>query len=115
MSRVWAMGLCAVLVILWSTAGWADGRNDSREEAWARARRSIKAAATETGHAARDVVRATRKEAARAAHEVDDSTREARGDAAKTGESVWNQAKEGIAEALEDLSAALRDLTRDSD
>ena len=109
------MALWSVPVILWSTAGWAEGRDDSREEAWARARSSIRAAATETGHAARDLVKATGKEAARAAHEVDDSTREARGDAARTPESVWSQAKEGIAEALEGLSAALRNLTRDSD
>ena len=107
------MALWSVLVILWSTAGWAEGRDDSREEAWARARSSIRAAATETGHAARDLVKATGKEAARAAHEVDDSTREARGDAARTPESVWSQAKAGIAAAFADLSAALS--SRDSD
>jgi hypothetical protein len=114
--------LCCAGLVLCSAAVSAKD-DESLADAWGRAGQGIRAATRETGHALRDVAKATGKTAERGAREAGHATRDAMDDfaaknsaadnSAAKNEGTWERVSRGLAEALDDLAEALRGLRDD--
>ena len=110
MAPVWLVG---VALLLSGTALAAD--DAALEEAWSKARQGVRSAARETGHAFRDVAKATGETAQRGAREVGHATRDAAEEVGGHSESAWERASRSVAEAFESLAQRLRELREDRD
>jgi hypothetical protein len=114
------VGLVLAMAAFPAVAG--DEGDESLKEAWTRVGHSVRGVTRdvghatrdltrEVGHASRDVAKATGKSAKQAGREVDNATREPRQDAAESGQGLWAQTKQGVADALDSLAEALRGLS----